>query len=113
VDGTIRLMRSAFPGPVNIGSDEMVTINDLAEMIIDISGKRLSISHVPGPLGVRGRNSDNALIKDELGWAPTRPLKQGIASTYDWVLGEVVRRSEREHHRGRMSGVTTAQPTAL
>jgi GDP-D-mannose 3', 5'-epimerase len=113
VDGTIRLMRSAFPGPVNIGSDEMVTINDLAEMIIDISGKRLSISHVPGPLGVRGRNSDNTLIKGELGWTPTRPLKQGIASTYDWVLGEVVRRSEREHHRGRMSGVTTAQPTAL
>ena len=94
VEGTIRLMRSDFSGPVNIGSDEMVTLNDLARMIIDISGKRLSIEHIRGPLGVRGRNSDNALIAEQLGWAPTQPLKQGIAKTYPWIAEQVGRRAE-------------------
>jgi nucleoside-diphosphate-sugar epimerase len=91
IEGTLRLMRSDFQGPVNIGSDEMVTINDLARMIIDIAGKRLSIEHIPGPLGVRGRNSDNALIKEKLGWAPSLPLKQGLAKTYPWIVNQVRR----------------------
>ncbi len=91
VEGTVRLMRSNFSGPVNIGSDEMVTINDLAGMIVDIAGKRLSIEHIPGPLGVRGRNSDNTLIKERLGWAPSRPLKEGMRATYAWVSGQVRR----------------------
>jgi GDP-D-mannose 3',5'-epimerase len=94
LEGTLRLMRSGFCGPVNIGSAEMVTLNELARMVIEISEKRLSIAHVPGPLGVRGRNSDNALIKEQLGWAPSRPLREGIAATYRWVASRVTRRAE-------------------
>lgn len=88
VEGTIRLTRSDFTGPVNIGSDEMISINDLARMVIDISGKRLGIKNVPGPLGVRGRNSDNRLIQEKLGWAPRRPLRDGMAQTYAWIEAE-------------------------
>jgi nucleoside-diphosphate-sugar epimerase len=94
VEGTQRLMRSNFSGPVNIGSDEMVTLNELARMTIEISGKRLAVEHVPGPLGVRGRNSDNVLIKQELGWAPSQPLRKGLASTYAWIAGQVGRRAQ-------------------
>lgn len=91
VEGTIRLMRSDFSGPVNIGSDEMVTINDLARTIIDISDKAVSIDHIPGPLGVRGRNSDNTLIKERLGWAPRQPLADGLRLTYPWVANQLKR----------------------
>jgi len=89
VEGTLRLMQSDFLGPVNIGSEEMVTINQLAQMIIDISGKDLSIKHVPGPQGVRGRNSDNRLIKEKLGWEPTQPLRKGLEITYKWIEEQV------------------------
>lgn len=84
-----RLMRSEFIGPVNIGSDEMVTINGLAEMVMGIAGKRISLKHVPGPLGVRGRNSDNRLIEEKLAWRPTRPLCEGVERTYRWILDQV------------------------
>jgi GDP-D-mannose 3', 5'-epimerase len=93
VEGTIRLTRSDFSGPVNIGSDEMVTINDLAAMIIALSGKRLTIEHIPGPLGVRGRNSDNTLIKERLDWAPCQSLKDGIKPTYSWISSQMKRRA--------------------
>jgi len=89
IEGTLRLMRSDWTGPVNIGSEEMVTIDELAKMIIDISGKSLSIRHVPGPQGVRGRNSDNRLIKARLGWAPSMPLKDGLRITYAWIKEQV------------------------
>lgn len=89
VEGTIRLTRSDFEGPVNIGSEEMVTINELARMVIDISGKDLSLHHIEGPLGVRGRNSDNRLIEQELGWKPTSPLKDGLTKTYEWIAEQV------------------------
>jgi nucleoside-diphosphate-sugar epimerase len=89
LEGTIRLMRSNFTGPVNIGSEEMVTINQLAEMIIDISGKKLSIKHIPGPQGVRGRNSDNRLLLEKLGWKPTMPLRKGLEITYKWIKEQV------------------------
>ena len=72
-------------GPLNIGSDEMVSINQLAKMIGEIAGKNLTIKHIPGPLGVRGRNSDNALIKEKLNWAPSKPLREGIEKTYKWI----------------------------
>jgi nucleoside-diphosphate-sugar epimerase len=85
LEGVRRLMDSDFPGPVNIGSEEMVTINQLATMIIDIAGKKLSVRHIPGPLGVRGRNSDNRLICEKLGWAPSRPLREGLEKTYHWI----------------------------
>lgn len=85
LDGILRLTRSQFIGPVNIGSEEMVTINQLAKMIIEISGKKLDIKHITGPLGVRGRNSDNKLIKEKLGWVPDYSLKKGLEITYPWI----------------------------
>ncbi|MBI1171379.1 NAD-dependent epimerase/dehydratase family protein [bacterium] len=85
IEGTIRLLRSNFAGPVNIGSTEMISINDLARMIIGLSGKRIEIENVNGFQGVRGRNSDNRLIRQALGWAPSQPLKAGIAKTLKWI----------------------------
>ena len=85
LEGTIRLTRSEWTGPVNIGSAEMVTINQLAGMAMEIAGKNLSIKHIPGPLGVRGRNSDNRLIREKLGWKPTQSLRVGMESTYRWI----------------------------
>jgi len=89
LEGVRILMDSGFPGPVNIGSDEMVTINQLAEMTMRVAGKRVSLRHIPGPLGVRGRNSDNRLIKEKTGWAPAQPLETGIAKTYAWISRQV------------------------
>ena len=89
LEGVRRLMKSNFMEPVNIGSDEMVPINQLAKMAMDIAGKTLSIKHIPGPLGVRGRNSDNRLIKEKLGWAPNWPLRKGMELTYKWIAGQV------------------------
>jgi GDP-D-mannose 3', 5'-epimerase len=89
IEGIIRLTRSKFEGPVNIGSTEMVTIDQLVEMIIHISGKRVSVQHVPGPVGVRGRNSNNSLISEKLGWEPTEKLFSGIEKTYAWVEAQV------------------------
>ena len=82
-------MESDFAGPVNVGSEEMVTINRLAEMIMEIAGKKLTIKHIPGPLGVRGRNSDNKIIRERLGWAPERPLREGLEKTYAWIAKQV------------------------
>ena len=78
-----------FYGPVNIGSEEMVTINQLAKMIMEIADKKLNIKHIPGPLGVRGRNSDNKLIKDKLGWAPNYKLYNGLVKTFKWINKQV------------------------
>jgi nucleoside-diphosphate-sugar epimerase len=89
VDGVRRLMDSDFSGPVNIGSEEMVTINQLAQMTMSLAGKNLRIRHIDGPLGVRGRNSDNRLISQKLGWKPTRPLKAGLQATYRWISAQV------------------------
>ena len=85
IEGTLRLMRSNVTAPVNIGSEEMVTINQLADMTMEIAGKPLDKKHIPGPLGVRGRNSDNRMIRRELGWAPSRPLHEGLEVTYSWI----------------------------
>jgi nucleoside-diphosphate-sugar epimerase len=84
-----RFMKSDFLGPLNIGSEEMVTINQLTQITMEIANKKLSIKHIKGPLGVRGRNSDNALIKKILGWAPSLPLKQGLTTTYHWIEEQV------------------------
>jgi GDP-D-mannose 3',5'-epimerase len=84
-----RFMDSEFTGPLNIGSEEMVTINHLAEMAMEIAGKNLRLRHIPGPLGVRGRNSDNRLIREKLGWEPTMKLKAGLAKTYRWISEQV------------------------
>jgi len=90
IEGVRRLMQSTtFRGPVNIGSDEMVTINQMAEMIMAIAGKKIRIRHIAGPQGVRGRNSDNALIRKELGWAPSASLRDGLAKTYRWIESQI------------------------
>lgn len=85
VEGTLRLMRSGIAEPVNIGSEEMVTIDQLADAIMQIAGKRVHKRHIPGPLGVRGRNSDNRLIRQKLDWAPSQPLSAGLEITYAWI----------------------------
>jgi GDP-D-mannose 3',5'-epimerase len=89
VEGIRCLMDSNFTGPVNIGSDEMVTINYFAKLVMQIAGKKLSLRHRPGPLGVRGRNSDNRLIEHKLGWRPSRPLSEGLEKTYSWIRQQV------------------------
>lgn len=90
LEGVRRLMDSPdFYGPVNIGSEEMVTINELVQMAIEMSGKTLRIAHIDGPLGVRGRNSDNRLIQEKLGWKPSMPLRDGMQKTFDWVAAQV------------------------
>ena len=86
-------MVSDYIGPINIGSEEMVTIDQLAYMVMDIAEKKLTIKHIPGPLGVRGRNSDNTLIRKALGWAPSKPLKEGLRKTYPWIEEQVKKNS--------------------
>lgn len=88
IEGTLRLMRSDWTGPVNIGSDEMVTINQLVDMVSDIAGKSLRKRHIPGPTGVRGRNSDNRLIGKMLSWQPSSSLRDGLVDTYRWIDGQ-------------------------
>lgn len=90
LEGVEHLMSGEFPGPLNIGSDEMININDLAKMVIEISGKDLSIKNVRGPMGVRGRNSDNRLIFDKLNWRPNSPLKEGVKNLYNWVQSQLI-----------------------
>jgi nucleoside-diphosphate-sugar epimerase len=89
IEGVLRLMRSEFEGPVNIGSEEMVTVNELAQHVIDISGKNITIKNIPGVIGVRGRNSDNRLIEEKLDWVPVQPLYEGLIKTYKWINKQV------------------------
>jgi nucleoside-diphosphate-sugar epimerase len=89
VDAIRRFMESRFVGPVNIGSAEMISINQLATLTMQIAGKRLRVKHVPGPLGVRGRTSDNRLIEEKLGWTPGVSLEAGLSGTYAWVREQV------------------------
>jgi GDP-D-mannose 3',5'-epimerase len=93
IEAIRRLMKSDFTGPVNIGSEEMISINDFAKMIIRISGKKISINNIEGPIGVRGRNSDNNLILEKLGWSPSQPLETGIRITFDWIKGQAEKRA--------------------
>lgn len=85
IEGVRRLMESDFSGPVNIGSEEMVTINQLVDYVAEISGKKINKKHIDGPLGVRGRNSDNKLIQEKLNWKPSQPLVEGLKKTYSWI----------------------------
>mmetsp|Transcript_21555 Transcript_21555/g.36993 ORF Transcript_21555/g.36993 Transcript_21555/m.36993 type:complete len:362 (+) Transcript_21555:107-1192(+) len=86
VEGVLRIMKSAFKEPLNLGSEEMVSMNDMADMCFKIVGRTdLSIKHIPGPEGVRGRNSDNTLIREVLGWAPGISLQDGLSRTFGWL----------------------------
>jgi nucleoside-diphosphate-sugar epimerase len=89
LEGIRRLMQSNISCPINIGSDEMISINDLAKLIISISNKNLHLKNVPGPEGVRGRSSDNTLIKQQLNWSPSEPLRNGISTTYQWIEQQI------------------------
>ncbi|MBS1729885.1 MAG: NAD-dependent epimerase/dehydratase family protein [Bacteroidetes bacterium] len=93
VDGIRRLVESDFMGPVNIGSEEMISINDFAKMVIDISGKNISIKNIKGPTGVRGRNSDNQLIREKLDWEPSESLRSGMEKTYAWIAKQVEKKA--------------------
>ncbi len=101
LDGVLKLMRSDWTGPVNIGSEEMVSILQLAEMVIKIAGKKVSIKNVPGPLGVRGRNSHNKLIWEKLGWKPSQPLHTGMEVTYKWIAAQVKAAGLSPRYAGR------------
>lgn len=85
IEGILRFVNSDFSGPVNLGSEEMISINNFTKMIIGISGKNITINNIPGPTGVNGRNSDNTLIREKLGWSPSQPLKDGIEKTFNWI----------------------------
>jgi nucleoside-diphosphate-sugar epimerase len=89
VNGIFKLMRSNYPEPLNLGQDRLVTINELADMIADIAGVRVQKKHVPGPQGVRGRKSDNARLRQMLGWERQVSLEEGPARTYAWIEGQV------------------------
>lgn len=89
IEATRRLMKSNFIGPVNIGSEEMITINDFAKMAIKISGKDIKIKNIDGPLGVEGRNSNNDLLENKLGWKPTSKLIDGMKKTYNWIENQI------------------------
>lgn len=89
VEGSIRIMLSDCDVPLNLGTDEMISMNDFAVLAMQFAGKKLPIKHIPGPEGVRGRNSDNTMIKERLGWAPSISLQDGIKVTYEWIKGEV------------------------
>jgi GDP-D-mannose 3',5'-epimerase len=91
LEGTVRLMRSDFNGPVNIGSDEMVTIDQLVDLVACIAGKTIKVRHIAGPTGVRGRNSDNRLIREKLLWSPSGDLVDGLRPTYDWIRAQIMR----------------------
>ena len=95
IEATIRLTRSDFEGPVNIGSEEMITIDELVDLVATIAGKTIQKAHRPGPVGVRGRNSDNRLISDRLGWTPATTLRAGLATTYAWISSEISKAESR------------------
>lgn len=98
VEGTIRIMRSDYPHPLNLGSDYLISINDLAKLAMTFENKKLNIKHIPGPLGVRGRSSDNTLISEKLGWAPSISMKDGLKKSYFWIKSEIekIRKSGEE-----------------
>ena len=96
IEATRRLMDSDFMGPVNIGSEEMVTINQLVDTAAKVAGKEVSKIHIDGPLGVRGRNSNNDLIREKLGWDYSQTLEEGIKKTYDWIWAQVATKPYKE-----------------
>jgi len=95
VEGVLRLMNSEYNKPLNIGSDEMLSMNDMANIVLGFLDKDIPIHHIPGPEGVRGRNSNNDLIRKVLGWAPSLPLKNGLKITFDWIKIQIQVEKER------------------
>jgi GDP-D-mannose 3',5'-epimerase len=105
VEGICRLMESQYPEPLNLGSEEMVTVNELARLIVDVSGKDgVALRHVDGPQGVRGRNSDNRRLREILGWEPSVTLRQGLEPTYRWIEKQVASARPLQTANGRQKG---------
>jgi GDP-D-mannose 3', 5'-epimerase len=98
LEGTLRLMRSSFTGPVNIGSDEMVTIDRLVDIVAGIAEKSVHKRYIDGPIGVRGRKSDNHLIRQKLGWAPSTALVNGLRPTYEWIRTQIMPDARASKH---------------
>ena len=105
VEGIVRLMRSDCPEPLNLGSDEMVSINELVAIVAKIAGKDINIQHIDGPMGVRGRNSDNDLLRKTLGWEPPSLLADGLTPTYKWIEQQV--KNQRTRAAARPAAVAT------
>src|SRR5215471_6349475 len=110
--GTTRLMRSDFTGPVNIGSDEMVAIDGLVDTVAGIAGKSIHKRHIDGPTGVRGRKSDNRLVREKLKWAPSTVLADGLRSTYAWISGQVLR-TVRSGSEAMQASPAASKPTSI
>jgi nucleoside-diphosphate-sugar epimerase len=96
VEGLYRLMNSHWTEPLNLGQDRMITINQLAQMVSDAAGIEIAVKHIDGPQGVRGRNSDNTLLREVLGWEPQVSLEEGLKRTYDWIEDQVLARERGE-----------------
>lgn len=94
IEGILRIMRSDYKKPLNLGSDHLISMNDFMQLVMDIKGENMKIKHIPGPQGVRGRNSDNTLIKQVLGWSPEIPLKVGMTKTYAWIQEQMLINNE-------------------
>src|SRR5262249_40830103 len=107
LEGTVRLMRSSFTGPLNVGSDEMVTIDQLVDMVAGIAGKSVRKCHIEGPPGVRGRNSDNRLIREKLEWSPSTVLVDGLRPTYEWIRAQAMRNMP---HKGQLLRSSARMP---
>jgi nucleoside-diphosphate-sugar epimerase len=103
VTGIYKLMRSDYQEPLNLGQDRLITINQLADLIANIAGISIAKKHVPGPQGVRGRNSDNTRLRRVLGWEPEVLLEDGLARTYEWIATQVRKSLAGKHRVG--SGV--------
>src|SRR4029079_16515659 len=112
LEGTVRLMRSRFTGPVNIGSDEMVAIDKLVDIVAAVAGKTITKRHIDGPTGVRGRNSDYRLIREKLNWAPSTVLVDGIRPTYDWINQQVMRNARGDSAPQTLTAIMP-RPTSI
>jgi len=110
VEGIIRIMKSDYPKPLNLGSEEMYSMNDMAKLALSFIGKdQLPIKHIPGPEGVRGRNSNNDLIREVLGWAPSITLKEGLKKTCDWIKVQI----EKDTNQANSSSYATSEIVGL
>lgn len=113
VEGILRLTKSDFTQPLNLGSDEMVSMNQMMALAGSFEGKALPIKHIPGPEGVRGRNSNNDLIKEKLGWAPSISLADGLKVTYFWIKGELAKEGGDASKYATSHIVGTSAPIGL
>ncbi|CAM9695829.1 unnamed protein product [Phaeothamnion confervicola] len=111
VEGTIRIMEGDYDHPLNLGTEEMVDMNDFANIAMSFAGKSLPIKHIPGPQGVRGRNSDNTLIKEKLGWCPNVSIREGLAKTCAWIAQQIEAERAAGIHNDYSTSTVVTQTT--